>query len=140
MTRAPSTVCDLCPKFCNDVVTIKNHIRNIFVSFQLDILSNRYLKLNRRHLTATQRATVAVDMLPLLEEEAKERQKQAVTNRHAEQRGIVTEKIPQLEKGESRVQAAKLVGTNRQYVSDAKKICKYRRSFIVKERLRLCSR
>lgn len=84
------------------------------------------LNLKRRHLTNSQKAAVAVDMLPLLEAEAKERQKQAgeTFGRGKEK---VTQKIGEAvetpkHEGEATNQAAKLMGTNRQYVSDAKHI------------------
>lgn len=76
------------------------------------------LNMKRRHLTGTQKATIAVEMLPLLEEEAKERQGRRTDLQHN-----IVEKIPQsAEDNKSRTQAAKLVGTNERYVSDAKKI------------------
>lgn len=65
--------------------------------------------LRRRHLTASQRAAIAVDMLPLLEAEA-------------EQRRNLGKKIDQGQAGRSREQAADLVGTNQQYVADAKRL------------------
>jgi N6-adenosine-specific RNA methylase IME4 len=71
------------------------------------------LNLRRRHLTSSQRAVVALDVLPMLEAEAKKRQ--GVRNDIAQ---IVAESG----QGEAREQAAVLFGTNRQYVSDAKQI------------------
>src|SRR5262249_12325190 len=76
------------------------------------------LNLKRRHLTPSQRAAVAVDMLPLLEQEARERQ--LATLKHGS--APVTEKIPAREKGEAREHAGKLVGVNGRYVQDAKAI------------------
>lgn len=83
------------------------------------------LNLKRRHLTSAQKAAVAVDMLPLLEAEAAERKKElgraaALKQHHGDSR--VTEKIPEPNLGESRAKAAKQVGVNERYVSDAKKI------------------
>lgn len=99
------------------------------------------LNLHRRHLTSGQRAMVAVDILPMLEEEAKERQVAAGGNgvSGAEfgklggrgNRNPLDQKIDQggLEKDvcekrnpQSAKQAAEIVGSNHQYVSDAKKI------------------
>lgn len=75
------------------------------------------LNLHRRHLTPTQRAMVAVDMLPLLEQQAKER----MLAGKAPDPG---EKVPQ---GHGRApkateHAAAAVKVNPRYVSDAKRI------------------
>lgn len=70
------------------------------------------LNLHRRHLSSSQRAVVSLDMLPHLEAEAKERQRE----------GGRTKVVQQIEQPRSVEQAAKLTGTNRQYVSDAKKL------------------
>jgi N6-adenosine-specific RNA methylase IME4 len=69
------------------------------------------LNLKRRHLTADQKAAVAADILPLLEGEAKERQRMGrETFPYPKQLGKATE------------HAAKVVGVNAKYVSDFKKI------------------
>lgn len=84
------------------------------------------LNLQRRHLSSSQKATVGLDILPMLEEEARERQRVA-----GEEFG--RGKLPQLigeaieqprerHANEAVQQAAQMVGTNRQYVSDAKKL------------------
>lgn len=74
------------------------------------------LNLHRRHLTASQRAVVALETLPHLEAEAKERQAAAL-----KQNATVSQKIDTREEpGRAAEQAAKLANTNRQYVSDAK--------------------
>lgn len=73
--------------------------------------------LHRRHLTSSQRAVIALDVLPALE--AKARERQAATQLSGF--GSVPEKIPE-PTGEAREQAATLLGTNPRYVSDAKKI------------------
>ncbi|MBX5462983.1 MAG: hypothetical protein IRZ28_18080 [Steroidobacteraceae bacterium] len=78
------------------------------------------MNLHRRHLTESQKAALALELLPHLEARARERQSQAVANRHAEERGVVQEKIPEL--GQARDHAARMVGTNPRYVSDAKKL------------------
>ena len=67
--------------------------------------------LHRRHLTSSQRAVLALDVLPKLEEEAKGR----MLAGKADPTQIIAE-------GEAREKAAKLTATNRQYVSDAKAI------------------
>lgn len=71
--------------------------------------------LNRRHLTQTQRATIAVEVLPLLEEEARKRQ------------GARTDltsgkKFPKVEKGRPSEHAGKLFNVNERYIREAKKI------------------
>lgn len=76
------------------------------------------LNLHRRHLTSSQRATLAVDILPMLEKEAKERQLSTL------KQNADVEKVPlrKEDKGKSRDQAATLLNTNSRYVSDAKKL------------------
>lgn len=69
--------------------------------------------LHRRHLTATQKATLAVEILPFEEKEARERERT---------RSLGKEKIPDAAKGQARDKAAAKVGANPRYVSDAKKI------------------
>ena len=78
------------------------------------------LNLKRRHLTASQLAFVALDIERVEAELAKQRQKLS------QGRGIkkAKQQIADLNKGQSRDKAAKAVGVNRQYVSDAKKISK----------------
>ena len=75
------------------------------------------MNLHRRHLTSSQRAAIALDVLPLLEEEARKRQAHGQT--------APGKTLPQNlaeASGEAREQAAILLNTNRQYVSDAKKL------------------
>ena len=76
------------------------------------------LNIKRRHLTSSQLATIAVDLLPELKKEAKKRQ--------ATSTGGVTpqlnKKFYEADKGQAIDHAAKLVGTNRQYVSQAKRL------------------
>ena len=81
--------------------------------------------LRRRHLTPSQAAAVAVEALPLLEEEAKERQR---AGQASGGRGHRKEPPPNdlgdvsAHSGEAVAKAAEACGTNRQYVADAKKI------------------
>jgi len=75
------------------------------------------LNVERRHLTASQRAAIAVDMLPLLEEEAKERQMRKPID-------SVPAEMPERLKGDAREKAAKAAGASPRYVSDAKRIKK----------------
>lgn len=76
------------------------------------------LNLHRRHLTSSQRAAVALDILPMLEDEARERQGHGKT---APGKTLV-EIIPEALSGNSRDHAAAVVGTNGRYISDAKAI------------------
>ena len=81
------------------------------------------LNLKRRHLTSSQRAMIALDILPRLEAEARERQG-ARTDLQANTDFV--ELIPQSEpiitSGKSREVAAGMTNTNARYVSDAKRI------------------
>lgn len=78
------------------------------------------LNLHRRHLTSSQRAAVAVEVLPWLEEEAKERQG-ARNDLHPTSVKKLTD-VSHDNDGRAAAQAAELLGTNRQYVSDMKKL------------------
>jgi len=89
------------------------------------------LNLHRRHLTATQLAVVGVDILPILEAEARERQ--IAAGAMGADFGVLGgrgNKKPldqKIDQGVSRTPqsakvAAQTVGTNYQYVSDAKRI------------------
>jgi hypothetical protein len=77
------------------------------------------MNVKRRQLTASQRAAVAVQALPMLEAEAKERQKLSGGDRKSGK-----EKIPEpiANAGQARDKAAALTNVNPRYVSDAKKI------------------
>lgn len=97
------------------------------------------MNLYRRHLSASQKAAVAVDVLPLLEAEAKERQRAALSQGNVTQGKTGWETIrPRLDEssedkpspvdpapqlvGRSDEQAAKAVGVSRSYVAQAKAI------------------
>lgn len=69
--------------------------------------------LHRRQLSKSQAAAVAVEALPMLEAEAKKRQGT---------RTDIQQKVAGSELGQSRDVAAEMMGVNRQYVSDAKKL------------------
>jgi hypothetical protein len=94
--------------------------------------------LHRRHLTSGQRAVCALDSLPWLEREARERQvqtlKQFATDPNTQD--IFDDTVPAIlpERGESREQAAELFGTSARYVQDAKAIQKRRPDLIDKVR------
>jgi len=87
------------------------------------------LNLQRRHLSASERAAVAVEALPHFEEEAKKRQIDLAGTRGSDLTERIPEgheseisKLPYAEKGEAREKAAAMVGVNARYVSDAKTI------------------
>jgi hypothetical protein len=77
------------------------------------------LNLHRRHLTASQRAAIAVDLLPHLEAEARERQREHGDTAPGRARTL-TEKIPEVSDGEAREHAAKIMKVNPHYISEAK--------------------
>ncbi len=82
------------------------------------------LNLHRRHLTSSQRAAIAVEILPMLEREAKERQRES-GREHG--RGKVVQKTSQpidgpMRQPRSTEQAARLLSTNSDYVKAAKKV------------------
>lgn len=71
--------------------------------------------LHRRHLTSSQLAALSLDVLPMLEEEAKARQGTRTDLN-------IVEIIPQCEPSKSRDAAAAQFQTNPHYVQDAKKL------------------
>jgi 16S rRNA G966 N2-methylase RsmD len=73
--------------------------------------------LKRRHLTASQQAVIALQVLPMLEEEAKKRQYAGV-NQYSREVPLVA----QGSNGKSRDKAAELFGIGKTYISDAKMI------------------
>ena len=84
------------------------------------------LNLQRRHLTSSQKATVAMDVLPMLEAEAAQRRKET-EGRPGNAKKLVQLIDQVIDEHHERMpasieQAAQLVGTNRQYVSDAKRL------------------
>lgn len=74
------------------------------------------VNLKRRDLTASQRATIAANALPMLEAEARERK------RGGQGGVLLPELVPEANKGDARDKAAAIVGVNPHYVSDAKAI------------------
>lgn len=72
------------------------------------------MNIERRHLTPSQRACLAVELLPFYEQAAKERQIRKPDD-------FVMEKIPQ-QNGAARVFAAEVTHVNPRYVSDAKMV------------------
>lgn len=80
--------------------------------------------LKRRHLTASQQAVIALEVLPMLEEEARKRQAIGHFNAPQYKDRPVGKLVDQLEEGRSREKAAALFGINSQYIADAKMIAK----------------
>jgi hypothetical protein len=80
--------------------------------------------LHRRHLTSSQKAVIALEVERFLADEAKKRQGQRIDlfqKIDKDSESNIPQKIAECS-GEAREQAAKLTGTNRQYVSDAKHV------------------
>lgn len=82
------------------------------------------LNIRRRHLDSSQRAAVAVAALPMLEDEARERQLASLPKEGLKGfQSSVSQKIDtHSENGRATEQAAEIFHTNRQYVSDAKNL------------------
>jgi phage N-6-adenine-methyltransferase len=82
------------------------------------------LNLHRRHLTSSQKAILALSVEPMLAAEAAVRQRAGV-------RADLSQGFDQgSQSGKAAEQAAKLTGTNRQYVADAKRIAEERPDLI----------
>lgn len=79
------------------------------------------LNLKRRHLTASQKAMVAKEALPLFESEAAARQKATLKQGAARPVKAI---LPEREKRQARDDAAAAVGVSPRYVQDAKKLAK----------------
>lgn len=77
--------------------------------------------IKRRHLTQSQIAAIAVELLPKLEEEAKKRQATSTGGKEPKLKQHVT-KVSQAERGRSREHVSKLFGVGASYISDAKRI------------------
>jgi len=102
-------------KTCNEIGVIPKYITYEGDSPLAYVIS---LNLQRRHLTSSQRAMLALKVLPMLEAEARKRQAT-----HKEGDIYLVEKFPQAEEdNKSRDLAADMFQTNAHYVSDAKKI------------------
>ena len=74
----------------------------------------------RRHLSASQKAVVAHDLLPLLEKEAKQRQRRA--NNYRRDRHLAQECANRNGKGKAAEAAARIVGVSSRYVELVKSI------------------
>jgi hypothetical protein len=84
----------------------------------------------RRDLTPGQRAAMAVVLLPYLEQEAAQRQAATKAKPGEKVGSKVTQKVgerSERNEGKAAAVAAATVGTNRQYVADAKKLAVSRR-------------
>jgi len=73
------------------------------------------LNLHRRHLTSGQKAVIALDILPMLESEAQEKERERKTTFQKFEKSY-------MEPVHTAEQAATIVGTNRQYVADVKRM------------------
>jgi hypothetical protein len=80
------------------------------------------LNANRRHLTAAMRAAIAVELLPWLEKEAKERQRRHGGTAPGRAAGTLMENVPGVSRGPAREVAAKLCRVNSRYVSDLARV------------------
>lgn len=80
------------------------------------------MNLHRRHLTASQKACVATDVLTWMEKEAAARRKETQGRPDAEKLRQKNDTVTDRNDGRATEHAAKSVGSNRQYVSEAKKL------------------
>jgi len=78
--------------------------------------------LKRRHLTASQQAVIALQVLPMLEEEAKKREAIGHFNAPQYKNKPGSELVHYLDKGKATEKAAELFGINSHYIADAKMI------------------
>lgn len=76
----------------------------------------------RRHLDSGQKAAIAVEMLPMLEEEARKRQAHGQTAPGRTLSEIIHQALPIVQASKAAAEAAKITGTNAHYVADAKKL------------------
>lgn len=77
----------------------------------------------RRHLNGSQKAAIALDMLPLLEEEAKERQRASGKDYgRGQETGtpLVEEAIPEKKKGAAAEHAGEIVGVSGRFLNPTK--------------------
>lgn len=82
--------------------------------------------LHRRHLSESQKAVIAQDLMPMLEEEAKKRMSIGGMNK-----GV--EKVPNLDKGRTSEKASKIFQVNERYIREVKKLKKEGKDSIIEE-------
>jgi len=80
------------------------------------------LNLHRRHLTAGQKAMLGAEVEEALAVEVEQRRRERIAEARSEPEMAQRVAPSQKEDREARAQAAKATGSNRQYVSDAKKL------------------
>lgn len=80
------------------------------------------VNLHRRHLTASQRAMVARDMLPMLKAEAKERQREHGFTAPGKRKNTCSRNGTSVQAGRSVAHAGRLVGVSQGYVSEARAV------------------
>ena len=80
------------------------------------------LNMKRRHLDSGQKAFVALEVERVLAEAAKERMREAGQNGADTRWGVQIFDYPIINTGRAAEQAAQIIGSNRQYVADAKRI------------------
>jgi hypothetical protein len=78
--------------------------------------------LDRRQLSSSQRAAVAVELLPELEKEAKQRQRAHGSTAPGKSKESLTQKVGGVFNGEACEEAATICGTNPEYVRRCKRI------------------
>lgn len=80
------------------------------------------LNVKRRHLTIGQLATVGLEALPYLKEEAKKRQQEHGSTAPGKSLPQNIAEVLEKEKGEATQKAAELAGTNKEYIRQVEKI------------------
>lgn len=131
----------------NPVVLLKGKIldgRNRYLACEIAGVKPRFIEfqgedpigwvvsqnLVRRHLTASQKAVVALDLLPLLEKEAKERQRRSNQYRGNGQSAQKYANRDGKGKGKAAETAARIVGVSSRYVELAKELQKKAPQFV----------
>lgn len=107
-------------KLANVTPTYTNYTGSNAISYVMSV------NFHRRHLTATQKATVAVKLLPELEKQAKLRKKASLLVSRGVQYGAdkITGTISEatVSKGEAVVHASKIANVSKTYIQQASKI------------------
>lgn len=79
------------------------------------------LNLKRRHLTQSQRGVIALEVLPLLEQEAEKRRRELISKSRSSET-VVNLPPSQKKENKSSFQAGKLFGVGEKYVREAKRL------------------